>query len=283
MEFGYSAAVLFNAYLATGDTTLLDLDILYTSPYYIQMWKRLYAFNKALPLGERLVIHGIDFESQKTFYKALISLLPATATAPAELNDIIREIRLWAAMDSRTLAGLHTKNQKKIRRVFDRYRDKVNAYYGANAPEVMKIVANDFKMTDPSREARMYENLQRELKSAAIERFAGFFGGDHVNYSNKGGLPARLNAEEAFKGAICSIRMFCFDAVDNWSKEEVDCLGTYEDRECSLLWAAYLGEQYNRAVLVSDSAVKEVFLKGLLMPTCLHRIIRLCTFSHPQI
>lgn len=263
MEFGYSAAAIFNGFLATGDTNLLQLDILYTSPFYMEMWKKLYAYNKTLPSDKQLHIHGIDFESPKTFYNSLLILKPQQTEVPNSLKSIFKEISLWAAWDSKQINKLHPQNQKKVRAIFDKHTDDVTKLYGSNTASVYKIVhSNHFAMMDRSREKWMYANLENEIKENHIEEFVGFFGGDHINHTNPTALSVKLKSIARFKDNIFTIRMFCFNAVDNWSKETLECIGSYEMDECKQLSKTYLSDKDLRAVLLNDDNAKEPFLKG---------------------
>lgn len=260
MEFGYSAAAIFNKFMSTGDTSLLKLDILYTSPIYMEMWKGLYAYNNTLVSGNKIHIYGVDFESPKTYYKSLLILRKSEGELPVNLKEIFDEIILWSTLDSKIINKSHSQNQKKIKTIFEKYNADIAKVYGENADIVYKIVKNNhFGMMDREREKYMSLNLHLELKNIT-GKFLCFFGGDHVNYNNPTALPLNLKSIPRFKDSIATIRMFSFDAIDNWSKEVVDCIGTYEAEECKKLRAVYINAE-NRAVLIGDKDISESFIK----------------------
>lgn len=260
MEIGYSPAVLFNQYVETGDTSLINFKVLYTSPNYMKLWKGLYEYNQTLPADKRIRIHGVDFEGGKTLFKALLALRRKNEV-PSSLVSIFNNISLYEADTLATAKAEFAKRQKEIRTIFNTHQAEVKALYGTDAAVVNKMLKNNMTIMDPQRDQKMFKNMQAALRAEHIKKFVGFFGGDHINNRYTTALPNALRKDKTFKGKICSVQMYCFDAVDNWSQETIECIGTYDEKQGHQLHQKYSGE--SRAVLISKSNVTESFLKGI--------------------
>lgn len=57
-----------------------------------------------------------------------------------------------------------------------------------------------------------------------------------------------------------TIRMFCFDAFDNWSHDVLDCIGADDEAQGQQLKQRYMDAGY-RAILMSDKAVQSDILQ----------------------
>lgn len=259
MEMGYGPAVVFNRYLETGDTSLIRIRVLYTSPHYMAFWQQLYAYNRQLPPDKRIRIHGIDFEATTAFFHALVLLLPDTAQVPASLAATFRQIRTYA--DSPLIsAEAFAARTEALKSVFRKHEAELSKLYGDRYGTVRKILDNNIRMNDPERDKKMHRHLMTELKEQGIARFAGFFGGDHVNYAYKSSLVGRMAREAAYKGKISTIRAICFDAFDNWSKQTMKCVGVYDEKEGDVLYRRYR-ESGCRALLAPAAGLHDDILK----------------------
>jgi len=258
METGYSAAVLFNQYLLTGDTSVIGIRVLYTSPAYMEMWRQLYAYNSSLPDDRKLRIHGVDFEATSAVFRALL-LLRQNIQTPESLANIFHNIAQYAADTAIRYDERFFNKLSEVRDVFKKEKDAVAAVYGNKLLRVHDILYNDLKMTDEDRDKKIYDHMQREIGSLSIEKFVACYGGDHVNYEYPGSVASRYRKSPAYAHRVSTIRMFCFDAYDNWSHEVVPCIGTYDEQEGRILKKRYMQVQY-RAVMIPDKTLNDKIL-----------------------
>ncbi len=84
-EYGHTSDILFNRYLATGDTAYLHSR---ASAY----WEALYAYNSRRPANDQLRPRGIDFEHPRDYVRAM-KLLRTTKTPSKEIEPSIDLIR----------------------------------------------------------------------------------------------------------------------------------------------------------------------------------------------
>jgi len=150
---------------------------------------------------------------------------------------------------------------KEIKTIFRQHRNEISKLYGSNYRIVNKILDNNIGMTDMSRDRKMFAHLQTELAENNIDRFAGFFGGDHINYEYKTSLPNQLMVNNKFKDKILTIRALCFDAYDNWSHETLECIGVYDEKDGHTLHERYR-DSACRALLIPSVGLKDDILKN---------------------
>jgi len=100
----------------------------------------------------------------------------------------------------------------------------------------------------------MFKNMQTEIAENGIEKFIGFFGGDHTTYQSTTSLPNAFENTSEFKNKVLTIKTFCFNAFDNWSHEILECIGTYSQKEGYLLHEKYMNDN-RRAILIPYSGV----------------------------
>ena len=92
LEISFSAAWNLNQYLQTGDTTyLFNPARPRTSSPYSRLWTRLHEYNKGLPDGQKIVIHGVDFETTGVF-RTLKKLSPTEQNVPSALKPVMDTI-----------------------------------------------------------------------------------------------------------------------------------------------------------------------------------------------
>ncbi|MGC4056633.1 MAG: hypothetical protein QM743_00710 [Chitinophagaceae bacterium] len=259
MEMGFAPAVVFNKFLETGDTSLIRIKVLYTTPYYMEFWKQLYRYNKDLPEHKKIRVHGVDFEATTAFFHALLLLVPDQAQIPESLDAAFQKLRAYSAKEAMNPKEF-TESVKEIKSAFHAHHDQISKLYGDNYRMVGKIFDNDITMTDKLRDKKMYRHMQTILTENNITRFLGFFGGDHINYEYKTSLPDQLIGDGMLKDKVLTIRGVYFDAFDNWSRETVECIGVYDEKDGHTLHERYRDSSC-RAILV-PSGFKDDILKN---------------------
>jgi len=211
METSVSRAWHYNQYLKSGDTAHVYVS---AAPQalngYIAFWKRLYEFNKGLPEGSKIMIHGVDFETTAVFQtlKQLampgravpISLQPMMDTVNAHLSD--KPLHMWDVIDNKFIlydnSGF-TQTLRIVQKQLLDHDDDVKAYFGDNYPVVHDIAINSGKVEvkAKNRNKTMFAAMERAIEENNIDRFVGFFGNRHTDYSVHNSLP---NAVKKVKG-----------------------------------------------------------------------------------
>lgn len=258
MEMGYSAAVLFNKFLLTGDTSVLNIKVLYTSPNYMEMWKQLYKYNSTLPDENKISIHGVDFEATSSVFSALLLLKSIDKKISAPLTGTFKKIHEYASDTSIHYDTNFFQKVEEIKKAFAQNKELIADLYGDNLKLVNNILNNDIKMNE-DRDPKIYAHMRNEITTQKIGKFVVFYGGDHVNYNYHSSVASRFKRNAYFKNKVKTIRMFCFNAYDNQSREILDCIGTYDEKEGRTLKQRYMNKQY-RAVLISDFNLKDKML-----------------------
>jgi len=251
METGYSAAVLFNRFLTTGDTSVIDIKVLYTSPVYMDMWRGLYTYNQTLPEGEKIRVHGVDFESPVSLFRALLLLKEEGEVIPAALEETFRKLNEYAVDTALKYNQAFFQKVKDIKTAFEQQKESIAQLYGTNMRTVHSILWNDIRMDNENRDQKIYGHMQAEIAALNIDKFVGFYGGDHINFNYPESVGSRYKKNVLFKNKVKTIRMFCFDAYDNWSHEVLECIGTYDEGEGHTLKQRYMNGDY-RGVLIAD-------------------------------
>jgi len=220
MEMSYSAAFLYNAYLITGDTSLL---INPTLIYYMKkpnedFWEKLYEYNKGLQ--HKITIRGSDFERIE-FLKVLKMLAPTGREKPSEIFSVLNYIDTISVPD---LARVHTDNSYAQNSIYESIRDSMEqnrelykAYYGANYKTVADIMFNEntYRKFD-SRNKAMYHNIIKQINENGIQKFITFNGLNHgdMSYVGWNSLCHRLAKTPAFKNKLADIAMICKNCYD---------------------------------------------------------------------
>lgn len=199
IEAGFSAAWLYNQYLKTGDTALLQ-----ASPGYRLFWQRIYVYNQMQPDSLRMVFHGIDFE-RTTVFRVLSLLAPQGKAVPAVLQAAMGTVNahlgdkplvLYAVSGGKMMLydnSAFEKTLKYLQSEFSNHTRETEAFFGSNYPFVNDIVNNKGEVTvqPKPRNKTMYDNMERTIKEQRIEKFIGFFGNEHTDYSVSATLPNR--------------------------------------------------------------------------------------------
>ncbi len=213
MEIGLSAAFLYNAYLTTGDTTLITQPLLlyrYKRPE-IDFWKRLYEYNKTL--DHKITIRGMDFERVE-FLKVLKMLMPMGKDEPAEIATTLSFIDTINMNRISYQDDIQDSIYENIRSVMKQHTDACAQYYGANFSIVADILFNEntFKRFG-MRNKTMYHNMLKQIAESGIKKLVTFNGVQHA-MKDKGILCGDLNGNKAFKNKLADITFTCENCYD---------------------------------------------------------------------
>jgi len=224
MEIGYSAASLYNAYLATGDTGYFTApEILYSQKNPNRdFWYRLYTYNKGLE--HKITIRGIDFERGE-FLKVLRWLSPKDKEKPALIADILMLIDTVSVPKVTELNSASFKYQNMIyRRISEEMKKNetlFKLYYGANFRMISDIVFNPATYHSYSgREKAMYLNIEKQIERDDIKKFVVFTGIKHADNAKATGLPMLLSNTHVLKNKLVNIAMICKNCYDWQLKPE---------------------------------------------------------------
>jgi len=226
METSYSAAYLYNAYLATGDTSLLlnPMLIYYMKKPYRDFFVKLYQYNKTL--ANKLKIRGMDFERIE-FLKVLKLLRQQGKERPKEILPVLLYIDTVTVPE---IARLHSPESYVQNQVYENIRDSVEKYkgifreyYGTNFKVVEDIMFNEniYRKFDKRNKA-MYQNMMKEIKKDGIKKFITFNGMNHGNQNYQGwkSLCYRLAHNAALKNKLVDIALLCKNCYDWQLKPE---------------------------------------------------------------
>ena len=183
MEIGKSAAYIYNLFLQTGDTILLESPAM---PYSIkkqekEFWKNLFNYNQSLPKNARLKIYGVDFERLE-FLKVLKLLIPK------EYNTNNSTFTKKLVSDYDTLIK-NIDDYKEFNRLFKYYK----SFFSENSNEIKLIYGDNFHYLEEifqnpasqeifnKRNEAMYENIIAAISQNNLKKIIGFFGMNHTN------------------------------------------------------------------------------------------------------
>lgn len=211
LETSFSAAWKLNQYLRTGDTTYL-YNPAWPRTYSpnARLWARLYEYNKGLPDGQKIVVHGVDFETTGVF-QTLKKLSPAGGSVPLALRPVMdtigahlldKPLAMWDIVDGKFILydnSAFTRTLRYVQTQFLAHPDATKAYFGSNYSVVHDIATNTSKVEVKARNRNktMFAAMQRIVREQKIERFVGFFGGQHTTYTVGNSL---ANAAAGLKG-----------------------------------------------------------------------------------
>lgn len=197
LEISFSSAWSINQYLQTGDTTFLYNPAWQRTPNpNSRLWTQLYEYNKGLPDRQKITIHGVDFETTGVF-QTLKKLSPTGQSVPSALKQVMDTIdahlldpplAMWKIVDNKFILfdnSAFTRTLRYIQAQFLTYPELTKAYFGSNYPVVQDIITNDgpVEVRAKRRNRTMFAAMQRIVDGQKIERFIGFFGGEHTTYA----------------------------------------------------------------------------------------------------
>ena len=226
LEISFSTAWNLNRYLQTGDTSYLYNSALpRTYRTYARLWARLYEYNRGLPDGQKIVIHGVDFENTGVF-QTLKKLSPAGQTVPAALKSVMDTIdahlsgpplTMWKIIDGKFILydnSAFTSTLRYVQAQLLAYPGITKTFFGSNYSVVKDIITNDgpVEVRAKRRNKTMFTAMQRIINEQKIERFIGFFGGQHTAYTVRNSLTnAAVGLKGFHKSDILNIAEFAYD------------------------------------------------------------------------
>ncbi len=226
LEMSFASAWNINQYLQTGDTTYLHNPAWpQTNRPNAQLWPRLYAYNMGLPDERKIVVHGVDFETTGVF-QTLKRLSPVGQSIPAVLRPVMDTIHahlsdpplhMWQIKDGKFIVydnAPFTATLRYIQKEFLAHPDVTKAYFGSNFPVVEDIMTNEGRVEVKAkrRNGTMFSAMKRIIREQKIDRFIGFFGGQHTTYTVGNSLANAAAGLSGFhKGDILNIAEFAYN------------------------------------------------------------------------
>ena len=213
MEIGLSAAFLFNAYLESGDTTLITdppLPTIYRN-HGVNFWKQLYTYNKTLE--HKLIIRGMDFERAE-FLKVLKMLMPMGKEKPSEISGVLSYIDTVNLNRISNSDDIQDSLYTVIRNDMKQHNSTYEQYYGDKFKTVASIMynVNSFNKFN-SRNKTMYRNMEQQIEDDGIKKLITFNGAAHA-WKDKGCLCGDLLRGAAFKNKLVDITFVCKNCYD---------------------------------------------------------------------
>ena len=232
MECGSSVAFLCNKFLQTGDSSYLPK---FSSSSAVSFWNTLYRYNQGKSMGQRIKVAGIDFESPRSYFKAL-RLLLTDNTVP---ESIAREIALIRNSSDSISCDALVKSDQLFKHSLKANEIAWKQYFGDNFPEVKLIVSNKGSCKDAYRNRNHNMQQRFELLHASLKEELYFcvLGQAHTNLKAKNA--ARLlntDKQGPFAGKVTVINTYCHNCttskepVYNWTLK-----GGEQDIKASLL------------------------------------------------
>jgi hypothetical protein len=220
MEIGRSAAYLYNAYLATGDSSFLEDPTLiyFMKKPFRDFWKNLYHYNKTLE--RKIVIRGVDFERPE-FLKVLRMMMPPSKERPAEIADVLQYIDTVNIPEIARLQGEQTYDQyriyERVRNSMIGHREIVAQYFGSNFKTVEQVIFNGNTYAGYNkRDSTMYDNIVRAVEQLKIKKWLTINGLNHSDKlaATKRSLAWRLAHDARFANSFVDIAMLCKNCYD---------------------------------------------------------------------
>ena len=218
MEIGYSAAYLYNEFLATGDTTLFSAPVLIYAQKRpnVDFWIGLYEYNKTAQ--HKITIRGMDFERAE-FLKVLKKLMPEGKEKPLDIYTTLAYIDTVTIQD---IGIINSEEMVAYNSLYEDIRDEIDAnratyesYYGANFKTVEDIMFNaDTYNNYNKRNKTMYQNMLTQIQRDSITKFIVFAGLQYGNMAHKRTLAGMIKKNDAFHDRFVNISMTCRNCYD---------------------------------------------------------------------
>jgi len=281
IERGYSVSFLINQYLETGDERILNkaMTNLKVCPEdQINMFKRIYEFNKGILPEDQIRVTGIDLEhSPELALQVLHTLLPEDKEPARVIAPLMKEVvRLHR---SRVLDPVEVKRFfRKLNKSVEKHPDAYMTFWESDAERVQLLAANTwagykfglfkatlFPDTWRKREVRMYENFLTLQPYMADGGYFAQFGVLHTDLSTSPKwdfltLAQRLNQNETSPVAsqVLTISRYVRQMEDRYQKlgesERLQRIVRHVERHypeqvvlCSLIGAATPFPEMSRA------------------------------------
>ena len=226
-EMDASQAHYLNQYLVTGNEAFLKSIYEYWYNQQAQWgckagfekWKKMYAYNKTLPAGEKMIVLGLDEAQDLNMNVKLINELMATASYKNGKDLLLDSIALYANMN------LEKKADKKRFTLYSRLLDSA---ISKNSISYKKILGKNFVAAQfiihniaskTGREKKIFENFSHYYSQLKLsnQKMYGFWGRYHamqdsINHSMPfAGMLKKSNLP--LKDKIMSIPVFCTESA----------------------------------------------------------------------
>ena len=267
MEIGKSAAYIYNQFLETGDTTLLEKP---TMIYSIkkqekQFWKYLYIYNKSLKNDSKLKIYGVDFERLE-FLKVLKLLIPNEGNT----NNLPFTKKLINDYDSliKIIDGYKAFNKlfNSYKNYFVNNKNEMKEIYGKNIHYLEDIFYNPASLDKfKERNETMYKNIISAVTENKLKKIIGFFGLNHTNSEKSYSLVSKLKNDTVFKNVV-NISMICKNCFD-WQQyiKIADYSGPYTYQNDKDLMESLFSKYFHsdcKFTLISTDAINNKKVKS---------------------
>ncbi len=196
-EYGHTSDILFNRYLATGDTSYLHSR---ASAY----WEALYAYNSRRPANDQLRPRGIDFEHPRDYVRAM-QLLLTTKTPSKEIEPSIDLIR---NADSNNYRCDYTRDLNvELKKSLRNHKRQFVQYFGDKYPDFERIVLNERDCKDVYRNRNV--NMARNFLSFADDMKEPMYyielGQAHTILSRRGSTASIINRSAQFNNQVAVV------------------------------------------------------------------------------
>lgn len=218
-EAGNSAAVLYNQYLQTGDTSLVFVPDK-------MLWNPVYTYNATLPTGKKLIFFGIDFESRKAYIRGLKSILPKSAPPPqiAASIELIKN-----ASDTLEDCGYIISINEKIKKSLADTRQSFIDFFGNQYDYFEKIILNRGSCRDVTRNRNpdLAANFLSFDSKWNARMYYGQLGMAHTILLQRNAA-SMINSSPQFKNKVCVINTYCYNCttsqekVSNWQLQKIE-------------------------------------------------------------
>lgn len=207
MEMGPDHAFLANRYLQQETDSLHPNHRLYLGRVF---WKKLFAFNKELPVDKKIVVLGFDFNRYiHTSQAFLIMFGTEPAVTDNELKSALKKIIhydtvSWDFNKQKDFAGDIALVRKKV----DENTNDLQKLLGDDFADLTRICHNEVASTpNVKRDKKVMESFIKNLPALNRGTFLFNYGISHISLDGIG-LGHILSSDAGFKDNVCSIYPF---------------------------------------------------------------------------
>jgi len=248
-ELGYSHAYFINKYLDTGDLNILEEMYKSLKGTYewnkdnYNHWRKLYEYNKTLPVDKRIRVVGVDIEHQiDNAYRYLVDVLPEREV-PGEIKENVEEIKDILNNYNHSYSSVAVTHSRKLLKDMEEKENIYREYLGdnftgfkfvnLNVLNTAKAYNRDWNeyQWNNTRDKMIYENFIILLNELPEGKYYGQWGLNHAFQSKEDEVMwfgAHLNSDESkYKGKILTIAYF-YDACQRMSTVENRTYSTSE-------------------------------------------------------
>lgn len=202
IEHSYSAAILYNTFLKTGDESIICNDFYFhPNEESRAFWRKLYSMNRTF--GYDFIIIGLDFERSYPMVKAINMILNRLEYLDEELEYI--NLKAEKFLQSIDPENVDIEKYEDIKNSFNQYVNQKETDYQKNIfkewyTDIQLIYSNQHDQErNRTTNRKMYNNLINILATKKYDlkgySFLGIFGAAHVS-SEKSSLANILNTDK---------------------------------------------------------------------------------------